>query len=66
MADVVLYAYVLLDNRFHLLVRTPRGNLSRFMQRLSTAYAMYARYKHRRPGHQLQGRFKAKPDTGRW
>ena len=59
-ADVKLYAYVLLDNHFHLLLRTPRGNLSRFMQRLCTAYAMYARYKHRRPGHQFQGRFKAK------
>ena len=59
-AAVVLYAYVLLDNHFHLLLRTPRGNLSRFMQRLLTAYAMYARYKHRRPGHQFQGRFKAK------
>src|SRR3974377_1006615 len=33
---VVLYAYVLLDNHFHLLVRTPRGNLSAFMQRLLT------------------------------
>jgi REP element-mobilizing transposase RayT len=59
-AGAVLYAYVLMDNHFHLLVRTPRANLSRFMQRLLTAYALYARYKHRRPGHQLQGRFKAK------
>ena len=59
-AAVVLHAYVLMDNHFHLLVHTPRGNLSRFMQRLCTAYAMYARYKHRRPGHQFQGRFKAK------
>ena len=59
-SGVVLYAYVLMDNHFHLLVRTPRANLSRFMQRLLTAYALYARYKHRRPGHQLQGRFKAK------
>ena len=57
---VVLYAYALMNNHFHLLVRTPRANLSRFMQRLLTAYALYARYKHRRPGHQLQGRFKAK------
>ena len=57
---VVLYAYVLMDNHIHLLVRTPRANLSRFMQRLLTSYALYARYKHRRPGHQLQGRFKAK------
>ncbi len=30
------------------------------MQRLLTAYALYARYKHRRPGHLFQGRFKAK------
>ena len=60
LCGAVLYAYVLMDNHFHLLVRTPRANLSRFMQRLLTAYALYARYKHRRPGHQLQGRFKAK------
>jgi len=56
----VLYGYVLMDNHFHLLVRTPRANLSRFMQRLLTAYALYSRYKHRRPGHVFQGRFKAK------
>ena len=60
LASAVLYAYVLMDNHFHLLVRTPRANLSAFMQRLLTAYALYARYKHRRPGHVFQGRFKAK------
>jgi REP element-mobilizing transposase RayT len=60
MTGVVLFAYALLDNHFHLLVRTPRANLSAFMQRLLTAYALYARYKHRRPGHVFQGRFKAK------
>src|SRR3974377_1733430 len=59
-AAVVLYAFAVLDNHFHLLARTPRANLSRFMQRLNTSYALYARYKHRRPGHQFQGRFKAK------
>lgn len=60
LSGVVLYAYVLMDNHFHLLVRTPRANLSRFMQRLLTAYSLYARFKHRRPGHLFQGRFKAK------
>jgi hypothetical protein len=30
------------------------------MQRLNTSYALYCRYKHRKPGHQLEGRFKAK------
>ena len=42
--SVVLYAYVLMENHFHLLARTPRANLSQFMQRLSTSYALYARY----------------------
>ena len=58
--SVLLYAYVLMDNHFHLLARTPRANLSRFMQRLSTSYALYARYKHGKPGHQFEARFKAK------
>jgi putative transposase len=52
---IVLYAYTLMDNHFHGLVRTPRANLSVFMQRLLTAYALYARYKHRRPGQGFAG-----------
>jgi len=41
---LMLYAFVLMDNHFHLLARTPRANLSQFMQRLNTSYALYARY----------------------
>jgi len=41
---VQLYAFVLMENHFHLLVKTPRANLSRFMQRLLTRYALYSRY----------------------
>ena len=59
-AAVVLYAFVIMDNHFHSSGRTPRADLSRFVQRLLTAYALYARFKHRRPGHQFQGRFKAR------
>jgi putative transposase len=58
--DVVLYGYVLMPNHYHLLLRTRRPNLSRFMQRLGTSYALYFRYKHQAPGHVLQGRYKAK------
>ena len=57
---IFLYAMVLMDNHFHLLARAPRANLSQFMQRLNTSYALYARYKHRKPGHQFEARFKAK------
>lgn len=58
--NVVLYAYVLMANHYHLLVRTRQANLGRFMQRLNTSYALYSRYKHKKPGHRLEGRYKAK------
>jgi len=58
--EVILYAYVLMSNHFHLFVETPHGNVQRFMQRLNTAYSMYFRLKHGRPGHCLQGRYKAR------
>lgn len=58
--QIKLYAGVLMTNHFHLLIRLSRANLSTFMQRLLTSYAMYVHYKHGRPGHLFQGRFKAK------
>ena len=61
---VILYAYVLMDNHYHLLLETPRANVSRFMQRLNTAYGMYFRYRHQSPGHVLQGRFGGKLVSG--
>ncbi|HBA84369.1 MAG TPA: hypothetical protein DCZ95_09780 [Verrucomicrobia bacterium] len=45
---VVPYAYALMSNHYHLLIETPEGNLSKFMQRLNTAYGLYFRYKRRR------------------
>lgn len=57
---VMLYSYVLLSNHIHLQLKTPRGNLPRFMQRLTTACSMYFRYKKSRPGHCFQGRYGAK------
>jgi REP element-mobilizing transposase RayT len=64
-ADAVrLYAYVLMPNHVHLLVETPHGNVHRFMQRLNTAYGMYFRFKHNRPGHCFQGRYGARLVSG--
>ena len=62
--QVKLYAYCLMANHYHLFVETPLGNLQRFMQNLNTAYAMYYRYKHKRPGHCWQGRYGAKLVSG--
>lgn len=57
---VRLYLVTLMANHFHLVVETPAGNLGRFMQSLSTAYTVYFNRRHRRHGHLLDGRYKAK------
>lgn len=61
---VILYAYVIMPNHYHLLIETPRGNLQAFIQRLNTAYSLYWRYKHQKPGHVFQGRYGAKIVVG--
>ena len=58
--NVILYAYCLMPNHFHLLVETPWGNINRFMHRLNTAYSMYFRYKNARPGHCFETRYHGK------
>lgn len=58
---VAIGAYCLMPNHFHLYV-TPLvdGGISKFMQRVQTAYTMYFNEKHARTGSLLQGTFKAK------
>jgi REP element-mobilizing transposase RayT/phage pi2 protein 07 len=53
------HAYCLLDNHYHLLIETPEGNLSRGMQQLNGIYTQAFNRRHNRPGHLLQGRYKA-------
>jgi len=48
-----------MDNHFHLLLETPRCNLSQIMHFINTSYTIYFNTKHSRVGHLLQGRFKA-------
>jgi len=54
-----IHAYVLMDNHFHLLIQTPRPNLSRSMQWLGVSYSVWFNRRHRRSGHLFQGRFKS-------
>jgi len=56
---VVLHAYVLMDNHYHLLVETPQANLSDAMQWLGVSYTGWFNRRHRRVGHLFQGRFTA-------
>lgn len=57
--QVELHAYVLMDNHFHLMVRTLRGNLSEFMRHFNISYTSAFNRRHRRVGHLYQGRYKA-------
>ncbi|MDH5668892.1 MAG: transposase [Nitrospira sp.] len=56
---LLLHAYCLMDNHFHLLVETPDGNLSKTMRQLNGVYTQAFNLRHDRVGHVLQGRFKA-------
>lgn len=56
--EVDIFAYVLMDNHYHLLFRTHRANLSKSMQWFGATYTSRFNAKHNRSGHQFQGRFK--------
>lgn len=57
---VAIGAYCLMPNHFHLL-STPviEDGLSKFMQKLTTAYSMYFNRKYKRTGGLFEGKFKA-------
>jgi putative transposase len=55
----VLHAYVLMENHYHLLVETPKANLSQAMQWLNVSYTVWFNRRRQRCGPLLQGRFKA-------
>ncbi len=56
---VSLLAYVCMPNHFHLLVKTPRGNLPEFMRHFNVSYTGAFNHRHKRVGHLYQGRYKA-------
>ena len=56
---VRVLAYCLMPNHYHLVMDTPRANLSQAMGWLQTTYTVRFNRRHRRAGHLFQGRFKA-------
>ena len=49
--DCEIFAYVLMDNHYHLLLRTQKANLSRSMQWLGTTYTRRFNLEHLQSGH---------------
>ena len=55
----LLHCYVLMTNHYHLIIETPRANLSSVMHYINSSYTNYINIKKRRSGHLFQGRYKA-------
>lgn len=58
---VSIGSYVLMPNHYHILIREKEsGGISKFMQKLNTAYVMYYNKKYKKTGSLFEGRFKSK------
>ncbi|MDQ1331443.1 MAG: REP-associated tyrosine transposase [Thermodesulfobacteriota bacterium] len=53
------YAWALIPNHFHLLLRTGNVSISKVMRRLLTGYAIWYNRRHGRYGHLYQNRYKS-------
>ena len=53
------YAWALIPNHFHLLLRPRQTSLSSFMRRLLTGHAVNFNRRHKRSGHLFQNRYKS-------
>ncbi|MBW2428124.1 MAG: transposase [Deltaproteobacteria bacterium] len=57
--DIDIFAYVLMDNHYHLLARARQANLKQAMQWFGTTYTQRFNRRHFRSGHLFQGRSKS-------
>ena len=57
--DTVIYAWALLNNHAHILLRSGSLGLPAYMRRLLTGYAISFNRRHHRHGHLFQNRYKS-------
>ncbi|MCD7034541.1 transposase [Metabacillus sp. GX 13764] len=57
--DMKIYAWCLMGNHVHLLVKEENESISLVMKRLGISYAMYYNWKYRTTGHLFEDRFKS-------
>jgi len=58
-SDTIIYAWSLLTNHAHFLLRSSEIGISRYMRRVLTGYAIRYNKRHRRHGHLFQNRYKS-------
>ena len=54
------FAWALIPNHFHLLLKTGTTPVATVMKRLLTSYAMHYNRRHKRHGHLFQNRYKGR------
>ena len=54
-----IYAYVLMGNHYHILLKTKNANLSKAMQWIGSTYTRRYNIKYKQSGHLFQSRFKS-------
>ncbi len=57
--ELMVYAWSLMPNHFHLLVRTGQQSISKSMRKLLTGYVVNFNLRHKRYGHLFQNRYKS-------
>ena len=59
--DIDIYAYCLMDNHIHLLIRSSEDHLASFFQSLGTRFVRWYNTKYQRSGHLFQDRYYSIP-----
>ena len=59
--NYTLYAYCLMANHFHLLIRERDESLGMSIKRIASSYVYYYNHKYSRDGHLFRERFKSEP-----
>lgn len=57
--ETAIYAWALMPNHAHILLRSGQHGLSRYMRRFLTGYAITYNLRHKRHGHLFQNRYKS-------
>lgn len=55
----MLHVYVFMTNHYHMIIETPKPNISKVMHYTNGSYTTYINKKRDRSGHLFQGRYKA-------
>lgn len=57
--DTLIYAWALMTNHAHILLRSGNAGLPAYMRKLLSGYAQYFNRRHHRSGHLFQNRYKS-------